>query len=176
MQGGFGPPYPHSLPVPSATPAPPPRPCGPKWARNGPPSHWGMGAGGNPDPPPMHGGVSVVWARNTPMQKPRGDIEETLPELVQIRGSESIGKYELEEIELECREAMGDSSVLGVFQSPYIRKLSFVGMVIMMLQQLCGMNAFMYYGVVIFQALGQPATVFNAGIGLVNVISTLPGV
>eukprot|EP00750_Incisomonas_marina_P009667 INCI16067.2.p1 GENE.INCI16067.2~~INCI16067.2.p1 ORF type:complete len:573 (-),score=76.96 INCI16067.2:451-2169(-) len=62
------------------------------------------------------------------------------------------------------------------FCSSYNLALLSIGCTLQLLQQLCGMNAFMYYGPQIFEEIGISPFLFTAVVGLVNFGATLPAV
>eukprot|EP00747_Dinoflagellata_sp_TGD_P181374 gnl/TRDRNA2_/TRDRNA2_35188_c0_seq1.p1 gnl/TRDRNA2_/TRDRNA2_35188_c0~~gnl/TRDRNA2_/TRDRNA2_35188_c0_seq1.p1 ORF type:complete len:549 (-),score=64.74 gnl/TRDRNA2_/TRDRNA2_35188_c0_seq1:31-1575(-) len=97
--------------------------------------------------------------------------------LIRLRGSEAAARSELTEVVNEVREAqaLGDATVRELVRAEFARRLLLVGMSIMALQQLCGMNAFMYYGTVIFATIELSESTFNTAIGAVNVLFTIPG-
>ena len=107
-----------------------------------------------------------------------GREAEARQTLIRIRLVAEMAEEELIEIRQsvqQCEDISATQSLLLLFSDKYNRRLLLVGVTIMMLSQLCGMNAFMYYGVIIFGSLGLPAYTLNTAIGLVNVLSTLPG-
>lgn len=107
----------------------------------------------------------------------RGRNDEALQTLRQLRSSATGALEEFAEIRaiVEESEKAEKITLSEVFSSHYVRRLAGVGMLVMLLQQLCGMNAFMYYGTVIFEELGLDSGSFNLCAGLVNCIATLPG-
>jgi len=64
----------------------------------------------------------------------------------------------------------------GRFCSSFNIRLLLIGCTLQLLQQLCGMNAFMYYGPQIFTKLGISAFLFTAVVGVVNLIATVPAI
>ena len=55
-----------------------------------------------------------------------------------------------------------------------MRRLLAIGVALQLLQQLCGLNMFLFYGPRIFEALGESAFAFSAAQGCVLFASTLP--
>ena len=58
--------------------------------------------------------------------------------------------------------------------SAFNLKMLAIGCSFQLLQQFCGVNAFMYYGPQIFDDIGLGPFVFTAGVGMVNFVLTLP--
>jgi sugar porter (SP) family MFS transporter len=109
----------------------------------------------------------------------KGRIAEASQTLHRIRDSPADARHELDEIQesLRCMDHDANPNKLWeVMSSRYVFRLVCLGMSIMMLQQLCGMNAFMYYGMVIFDMVHLPSSSFNTIIGLVNFLATFPGI
>lgn len=110
----------------------------------------------------------------------KGRMAEASQTLHKIRGTPAEAHQELAEIEQSIQSNVHhhnhDNVSSEVFTSRYIFRLVCLGMAIMMLQQLCGMNAFMYYGMVIFDMVQLPSSSFNTVIGLVNFLATFPGI
>lgn len=102
-----------------------------------------------------------------------GKPREALAMLLRLRAGDV--RYELAQIcqehELEAAGTWRD------FLSGDSRKLLVIGILIQLLQQLCGMNAFMYCGPLIFQKIFGDADVgrlFTVISGVVNIIATAP--
>ena len=51
-----------------------------------------------------------------------------------------------------------------------------LGVALQLLQQLCGMNAFMYFGPKIFESIGFSKNLFTTSNNFVNVPSTFPAI
>jgi len=107
----------------------------------------------------------------------RGRTEEARQTLRTLRVSEEMADAELREIaeSLETDKAVGMATLGELFGGSFSKRLVLVGMSVMLLQQLCGMNAFMYYGTIIFSGLQLNPAHFNPIMGAVNVIATVPG-
>jgi sugar porter (SP) family MFS transporter len=103
-----------------------------------------------------------------------GRVEEARQTLRDLRGSEEAALAESQEIAATL-EIGQHAHLHDLVASPFARRLTLVGMSIMLLQQLCGMNAFMYYGTIIFTGVQLSPAQFNPAMGLVNVLATLPG-
>jgi len=108
----------------------------------------------------------------------QGRVEEAKETLVTLRGdayAETLIQEELkdivEEYKLECANATG--SWKEVF-SGRVFTLVCIGSGLQMLQQLVGMNAFMYFGPRIFKNLGFDANLFQTLANAVNMVFTLP--
>lgn len=109
----------------------------------------------------------------------KGRIAEASQTLHKIRSSSAEARRELDEIQESLQgvdHEMSTSKMREIWNSCYLFRLVFLGMSIMMLQQLCGMNAFMYYGMNIFDMVHLPSSSFNTTIGLVNFLATFPGI
>jgi sugar porter (SP) family MFS transporter len=106
-----------------------------------------------------------------------GRKEEAIHTLRSLRTSQEDADLELYDIEasLKINQTVGTASLRELFAFRFSRRLTFVGMTVMLLQQLCGMNAFMYYGTIIFGGLQLSPAQFNPIMGAVNVIATIPG-
>ncbi|CAE7487581.1 ecdD [Symbiodinium natans] len=90
------------------------------------------------------------------------DVREELAQIVQ---------------EHEAESAAGQAT-WGEFLSGDSRKLLCIGLSIQLLQQLCGMNAFMYDGPMIFERLFKSehaGRLFTVVSGVVNIFATVPG-
>mmetsp|Transcript_104412 Transcript_104412/g.239118 ORF Transcript_104412/g.239118 Transcript_104412/m.239118 type:complete len:604 (-) Transcript_104412:167-1978(-) len=79
----------------------------------------------------------------------------------------------IEEVEAEMR--MGEPE-WGEFFSGFMLRVLMVGMAAQFLQQLCGMNAFMYYGPALFGMAGIDGTTFQVIQCSVNFLMTFPAV
>jgi len=62
------------------------------------------------------------------------------------------------------------------FSSGPMRRLVGIGVLLQLLQQLCGMNALMYYGPRIFERIGTSGFLFAGLSGVVNFVSTIPAI
>eukprot|EP00434_Breviolum_minutum_P025398 symbB.v1.2.022439.t1/scaffold1940.1/size95532/5 len=101
-------------------------------------------------------------------------IEEALNALKTVR-DESEAEAELEEI-IESHEkakALGEPT-WGDLLRGRVGFLLLIGISLQLLQQLVGMNAFMYFGPRVFQDLGFDPTRFQTMSNLVNFLSTFP--
>lgn len=110
----------------------------------------------------------------------KGRQTEAFKVLSKVRSPSENVKLEMAQI---CREqqketAAGDAS-WGEFFSGDNAKLLGIGFMLQMIQQMCGMNAYMYDGPVIFNKLYQSKNagfVFTAVSGVVNIVSTFPAI
>jgi len=108
----------------------------------------------------------------------KGRPEDALVVLMSLRGPDDDVRLELAQIcrEREREDETGKPSVTE-FCSGDIFKLVSIGVLLQLLQQLCGMNAFMYDGPVIFGKLFKSAhagRLFTAVSGCVNILSNFP--
>jgi len=108
----------------------------------------------------------------------QGRVEEAKATLHTLRGDsyaeekivEELNEI-VEEYKLECNNATG--SWKEVF-SGRVFTLVCIGAWLQMLQQLVGMNAFMYFGPRVFKNLGFDANLFQTLANAVNMVFTLP--
>ena len=77
-----------------------------------------------------------------------------------------------------CRDAKNASRTNGGLGlcSKYNVALLGIGCSLQLLQQFCGMNAFMYYGPQIFRDIGIDPFLFTAIIGVINFAATIPAI
>lgn len=108
----------------------------------------------------------------------QGRTNEAMAVLWKLRQSEEAASAELREIvhSVHAVQDLGEVELIDMLSSAYARRLLLVGMWLMALQQLCGMNAFMYYGTLIFKTVDLSESAFNCVIGVVNVLATIPGI
>ncbi|CAK9066139.1 Major facilitator-type transporter ecdD [Durusdinium trenchii] len=102
------------------------------------------------------------------------EAKETLAKLRGDIGDERI-QEELTEIVVEFKEECEHASGTWkeVFSGKVLRLVG-IGCSLQMLQQLVGMNAFMYFGPRIFKNLGFDANLFQTVANAVNMVFTLP--
>lgn len=110
----------------------------------------------------------------------KGRYAEALSTLVSVRGDDEDVRMELAQI---CREqeheAESGRPSWGEFFSGDNLKLLSIGVALQLLQQMCGLNAFMYDGPEIFESVFESAhagRLFTAVSGLVNILSTFPAI
>mmetsp|Transcript_56151 Transcript_56151/g.99995 ORF Transcript_56151/g.99995 Transcript_56151/m.99995 type:complete len:495 (-) Transcript_56151:46-1530(-) len=105
----------------------------------------------------------------------QGRLEEAEASLVDLRSAEGpqVAKKELEEIVEEIKALDGQKTWREVF-SGNIGFLVLIGASLQMLQQLVGMNAFMYFGPSIFTSFGYSGTLFQMLTNAVNFLMTIP--
>jgi len=102
-----------------------------------------------------------------------GKIREALQTLRKLRREDV--SFELAQIYLEY-EASSEASWLD-FLTGDNGKLLRIGVMIQILAQICGMNAFMYHGPVIFKLIFQSdhaGLLFTVVSGVVNIVATIP--
>lgn len=107
----------------------------------------------------------------------QGRKEEALQALRSLRDSEAEALEELQEIAASCAAdaALGAvrwQDLLGGF----MLRLLALGMALQMLQQLVGMNAFMYFGPRIFGDLGLDENKCQVLLSTVNFLATFPAI
>lgn len=121
--------------------------------------------------------IGMVWMPRSPRWLvAKGRHDEALEVLQGIRSSEAAEK-ELQHIiaNHEKAKAMGEPRWSEVF-SGRVGRLVAVGMALQMLQQLVGMNAFMYFGPRIFRSLGLSMNLFQTINNAVNFLASFPAV
>lgn len=107
----------------------------------------------------------------------RGREQEALAALMALRDSEDEARQELSEVVATCREAkaLGTPQWLDLTKG-FVSRLLLVGVCLQLLQQLVGMNAFMYFGPEIFQTMGLDTNKFQVIICTVNFAATFPAI
>jgi sugar porter (SP) family MFS transporter len=107
-------------------------------------------------------------------QKRRG---EALKVLQEIRPEGADVDLELREIEAAHAEEMATGEATWAqFCSGPVAKIGAVGVTSMLLQQLGGMNVFMFYGPRVCEAIGLSGFLFTAIAGMVNFLATFPAI
>ncbi len=100
-----------------------------------------------------------------------GEPEKAEKVLKKIRTSDEEVAFELNEIKDSVKIK---SSGWAMLSKPYFRKILILGILLQVLQQFSGMNAFMYYSGQVFKAAGLSNPVIaTISIGLVNVLTTI---
>jgi sugar porter (SP) family MFS transporter len=106
-----------------------------------------------------------------------GRITEATAALARVRGPADDVHSEIQSIsDAFAQEMASGEPSWAEFSSGAMRRRAAIGVCLQLLQQLCGMNAFMYYGPRIFSKLGSDAFLFTALAGVVNFLSTLPAI
>lgn len=105
----------------------------------------------------------------------QGRTDEALEVLYSLRESDGTANDELQEIidNVEASKAQGEARWLDLCRG-HLGGMVAVGVSLQLLQQFCGMNAFMYFGPTIYQQANLDPLLFqtlNAG---VNFLATLP--
>merc|ERR1712232_220304 len=105
-----------------------------------------------------------------------GATGEALKVLLTIRDEEEAHSEHAEIIK-ECNDAkiMGQPRWVEIFQGK-IGRLLVLGITLQLLNQLVGMNAFMYFGPKIFDSIGFSGNLFTTINNSVNFLSTFPAV
>jgi len=104
--------------------------------------------------------------------------QEALDVLIRIRSKDEDVRLELAGIYKECRREMstGKPTWKEMFSKTNGKVLA-IGIVLQLIQQMCGLNLFMYYGPEVFEKVfhsPKSAFFFNALSGIVNFLSTFP--
>jgi len=100
--------------------------------------------------------------------------EEALEVLRKIRPSDGEARQELQEIQTEHQSASQQEMTWSELFTGRTKQLLMVGLSLQLLQQLVGMNAFMYFGPRIFQAVGYNPSRMQWATCMVNFLSTFP--
>jgi len=105
----------------------------------------------------------------------QGRVEEAERALVDLRASEGpqAARDELDDILTEVKALDGAKTWTEVFQGQMLFVLC-IGASLQLLQQLVGMNAFMYFGPSIFTSFGYSGTLFQMITNGVNFLMTFP--
>jgi len=122
----------------------------------------------------------LVMPRSPRWLVSKGRYKDALDTLIRVRGADEDVRMELAQIlkEREHESASGKPSWREFFSGDNL-KLLMIGLSLQMIQQMCGLNAFMYDGPQIFQRVFQSAhagRVFTVVAGFVNIISTFPAI
>jgi sugar porter (SP) family MFS transporter len=107
--------------------------------------------------------------------------------LMQIRPAGAGVELELAEMVAAAEREAGERASWFELFLKATRRTSAIGVVLQLLQQLCGMNVFMYYGPKVFKALSDPSSTGEGGglsatlqftliLGVVNLLATIPAV
>merc|ERR1711972_562187 len=106
----------------------------------------------------------------------KGMRKEALKVLLTIR-TEEEAEIEEREIfeEIQKSREEGDPTWSELFHGR-VARLLLLGITLQLLQQLVGMNAFMYFGPKIFKSIGFSKNLFTTINNLVNFLSTIPAV
>jgi len=106
----------------------------------------------------------------------KGDRDAALKVLLSVR-AEKDAYTELDEMTKEHNAAVseGQPRWAEIFQGK-IGRLLLLGVTMQLLQQLVGMNAFMYFGPKIFNGIGFDGNMFTTVNNLVNFLSSVPAV
>lgn len=106
----------------------------------------------------------------------QGRRKEALKVLLSVRGEEEAIQEELEIYQEDQKARIeGDPAWSELFQGRIVQLIS-LGVCLQLLQQLVGMNAFMYFGPKIFEAIGFSKYLFTTITNFVNFLSTFPAV
>mmetsp|Transcript_155374 Transcript_155374/g.286356 ORF Transcript_155374/g.286356 Transcript_155374/m.286356 type:complete len:504 (-) Transcript_155374:54-1565(-) len=107
----------------------------------------------------------------------RGHFEEARDVLKSLRDSDAEADDEFQEIvaSVEAVKIFGEPLWTELFEGR-VAKLAALGIALALLSQLCGMNAFMYFGPRIFAAAGFAPVRFQMLITGVNVVATFPAI
>lgn len=110
----------------------------------------------------------------------KGDEDAAQRALAKFRGH-SENKDELEDMKREHEKLKSEPKVTvrDVFTNKYLRKVTIIAIMLMVMQQLSGINAIMFYSTTIFNSCGlagEAASYATIGLNAVNVAMTLVSV
>ena len=129
----------------------------------------------------LPGAVLAVGMTGMPLS-PRALVaqkrrDEAIKVLQEIRPSGANVDAELREMEVAHAEEMATGEATWAqFCSGPVAKIAAVGVTSMLLQQLGGMNVFMFYGPRVCEAIGLSGFLFTAIAGVVNFVATFPAI
>ncbi|GAB1609546.1 solute carrier family 2, facilitated glucose transporter member 1-like isoform X2, partial [Argonauta hians] len=103
--------------------------------------------------------VTLPWCPESPSYLINHDEDEAEAALVWLRGTHDVG-YELEELRTRKEESRHKPQItyLDLFRLSHLRKPLIICIMMMMSQQLSGINAVVYYSTTFFQSLGLSGT------------------
>ncbi|XP_029651640.1 solute carrier family 2, facilitated glucose transporter member 1 isoform X1 [Octopus sinensis] len=104
--------------------------------------------------------LTLPWCPESPAYLINRDEDEAEAALVWLRGTHDVG-YELEELRTTKEEARHKPQVtyIDLFRIPYLRKPLLICVMMMLSQQLSGINAVVFYSTRIFQSVNLSAKV-----------------
>ncbi|RHY26430.1 hypothetical protein DYB32_007620 [Aphanomyces invadans] len=110
-----------------------------------------------------------------------GQLAAATDALASIRGEKDFSdELKSMEIEVTTREGSASVGIMTALQSPPVRRAVVLGCVLQMLQQFCGINTVMYYGVTIIRMAGftdnHVAIWLGAVVALSNFLFTFVGI
>lgn len=110
----------------------------------------------------------------------QGREEEALDALLRIRGDKGSAEAELAEIRATHLEETAALATAGDHWSNVCvgraGRLLYIGVLLQLLQQLVGMNCFMYFGPRVFRSFGLPVNIVQTSMNGLNFLATFPAV
>lgn len=109
----------------------------------------------------------------------KGKLDQALKVLYKVREVKQA-EHEFEDIKklVEAESAMAKAKFAEFIETPWIRRLLFIGIGIAIIQQITGVNAINYYGTQILRDSGfdlEAALIANTANGVISVTATLVG-
>lgn len=118
--------------------------------------------------------LSLPWCPETPHHLIMHDEDEAEASLVWLRGTHDVG-YELEELRVIKEESKHkpQTTFNDLFRKPHLRKPLFIVIMMMLSQQLSGINAVTFYSTSIFRSVKLSQNIAQLATILITVLNLL---